>query len=151
MGEEGMQLTEELTRIFTRFDDDGSDELNKEEFEDLMSTSEGLLALQSIGIQPAEAAGLFDLLDQDGSGAVGLQEFISNCIRLHGDAKAVDVVTILYENKKIAKKLEELKRLITGGAPPLESPVPSRKVLSTKAMPSVHPSRSSPAGKDRSV
>merc|ERR1719499_3087492 len=64
--------------------------------------------LSAIGIDPSEAQGLFKLLDDDGSGSVSIEEFITGFLRLKGGAKAVDMVMLLYENRKIGKKLNKI-------------------------------------------
>lgn len=46
--------------------------------------------------------GIFQLLD-DGSGIVSIDEFVMGFLRLKGNAKAVDLVTLMYENRKMSK------------------------------------------------
>merc|ERR1712224_1178065 len=43
-----------------------------------------------------------------GSGTVGVDEFVVGCLRLRGEAKSVDVATIMYENKRIMSRLKHL-------------------------------------------
>mmetsp|Transcript_118861 Transcript_118861/g.222189 ORF Transcript_118861/g.222189 Transcript_118861/m.222189 type:complete len:91 (-) Transcript_118861:130-402(-) len=48
--------------------------------------------------------GLFKLLDIDGSGAVGIEEFVIGCMRLKGSAKSIDLATLMYENKRMVEQ-----------------------------------------------
>lgn len=61
-----------------------------------------------LGLEASHAQGLFKLLDTDNSGNVGLEEFIVGCLRLKGEAKAIDVATLMYENKRIIRKLNDI-------------------------------------------
>jgi len=60
-----------------------------------------LAHLHSMGLETVEARGLFKLLDLDNSNSVNIDELISGCLRLKGQARAVDVATIIYENKRM--------------------------------------------------
>merc|ERR1719336_2895674 len=96
--------------IFEDSDTDGSGQVTFEEFEQLLANQEMVAYLQAMGIDSSEARGLFKLLDDDGSGVVSIEEFITGFLRLKGGAKAVDMVTLLYENRKISKKLNKIFR-----------------------------------------
>jgi len=65
-----------------------------------------------MGLDVQHAQGMFRLLDMDGDGTVGLEEFVMGCLRLKGDAKAVDVATLMYENKRVMKKFNKLSENI---------------------------------------
>ena len=54
-----------------------------------------------MGLDPAEATGLFHLLDIESEGSVSINRFVMGCLRIRGGAKAVDVLTLLYENKRL--------------------------------------------------
>merc|ERR1712107_826755 len=53
------------------------------------------------GISVSEAWGLFRLLDLDNSGGVDIHEFTMGCLRLKGEARTIDVATMMYENKRV--------------------------------------------------
>merc|ERR1712039_323816 len=50
--------------------------------------------------EPDEAKWLFRLLDIHDSGWVELEEFLSGCLRLRGEAKAIDVLTLMQEFRR---------------------------------------------------
>merc|ERR1712194_108809 len=47
---------------------------------------------KAIDVEPADAAYLFHLLDVENTGTVKFEEFLSGCLRLHGHAKALDLL-----------------------------------------------------------
>lgn len=59
-----------------------------------------LLALR---LDPSEALGYFSLLDTEGTGIVPVQEFVVGCYRLKGQAKGLDLASVMYENKKLTR------------------------------------------------
>jgi len=62
---------------------------------------------RAIGVQAADAGYLFKLLDLEGIGEVAFEEFMGGCLRVGGDAKAIDLLTVMQENRKN----EEVSRL----------------------------------------
>jgi len=106
--EERSSVINMIRGIFEDSDTDGSGHVTFEEFEQLLANQEMVAYLQAMGIDGSEAKGLFKLLDDDGSGVVSIDEFITGFLRLKGGAKAVDMVTLLYENRKISKKLHRI-------------------------------------------
>merc|ERR1712187_49949 len=98
-----------VTNIFKQADTDGSGHITEEEFGELMLNDEVLAHLRAIGIDGNEAQGLFGLLDDDQSHSVSINEFITGCLRLKGGARAVDMVTLLFENKKQLRKLHKIE------------------------------------------
>jgi len=62
---------------------------------------------QNVGINVSEAKSLFELLDVHDSGEIDADEFVMGCLRLRGPAKSVDLVTLMYDNKRMLGKLHE--------------------------------------------
>merc|ERR1712008_582557 len=86
----------------------GSGMLNEQAMNLLLQDPELTAYLNTIGVDVTEAKGLFTLLDDDGSGAISIDEFVTGFLRLKGSAKAVDMVTLMYENRKISKQLHSI-------------------------------------------
>jgi len=97
-----------IRSVFVDSDTDNSGQVSEKEFHELLKNSEMVAYLKAMGIDSSEASGLFRLLDDDGSGCVDIEEFITGFLRLKGQAKAVDMVMLLYENRKISKKLNRI-------------------------------------------
>jgi len=93
-----------LKEIFEETDTDGSGKISFEEFEQSLQNSEVAHYLDSMGLDPTEARGLFQLLDVDNSKSIWIDELVSGCMKLKGQAKSVDVATLIYENKRMMKR-----------------------------------------------
>mmetsp|Transcript_46914 Transcript_46914/g.93391 ORF Transcript_46914/g.93391 Transcript_46914/m.93391 type:complete len:174 (+) Transcript_46914:1-522(+) len=106
--EERNSLINMIRGVFISFDEDGSGKVSEDEFHEMLKNSEMVAYLGAMGIDPSEASGLFRLLDDDGSGVVDIEEFITGFLRLKGQAKAVDMVMLLYENRKVKKMLNRI-------------------------------------------
>mmetsp|Transcript_485 Transcript_485/g.775 ORF Transcript_485/g.775 Transcript_485/m.775 type:complete len:146 (-) Transcript_485:77-514(-) len=97
-----------LQRIFDSTDEDHSGTITMQEFEDHLKDDRVAASFTSIGLEVNEARGLFRLLDMDHSGAISIDEFVFGCMRLKGNAKSVDLVTLMYENKRMAERWGEI-------------------------------------------
>jgi len=110
--EEESSYVNQLRTIFERSDTDHSMCMTEGELAKLMDEDDFNTQLECLGIHPTEAHGLFKLLDDDDSGSVTIEEFLSGCIRLKGTAKAIDMITLLFETNKISKKIGKLTRIV---------------------------------------
>lgn len=79
--------------------------ITEEEFYKIVGHDKVRAYFAVLGLDVAHAQGLYKLLDCDGDGEVGLDEFVLGCLRLKGEAKAVDCATLMYENKRIMRRL----------------------------------------------
>merc|ERR1712178_317295 len=66
---------------------------------------------ESLEVDLAEAHGLFDVLDEDLSGDVSTEEFVEGCLRLRGEATAVDCVKLLHHRKKLERGITGIMML----------------------------------------
>lgn len=55
---------------------------------------------RSIDIDTSEAKSLFDILDISGDGQIDWEEFVNGCMRLQGQARAIDVVLMTVDNRR---------------------------------------------------
>jgi len=55
--------------------------------------------LKSMDVTPTDAQGVFDLCKQGHDNHVKVDQFIIGLLRLHGMAKAVDMLSLVYENR----------------------------------------------------
>merc|ERR1712113_653835 len=61
----------------------------------------------ALSITTDDARMLFHLLDVDKSGKVDLDEFTQGCLRLQGDARAIDVHMLIFQVKHFLTKWAE--------------------------------------------
>merc|ERR1712187_788327 len=101
-----------MGRVFQSSDSDFSGEISREEFLKMIHKDELRIPLEELGISTGEAEGLFTLLDADDSGTIDVDEFVNGCIRVTGGPKAVDLVTVLFEFRKLQKKVRDVQRHI---------------------------------------
>lgn len=63
---------------------------------------------KSINVTQDEAEYIFELLDVTRCGQILVEDFVAACIRLHGGAKSIDVLTMMQENRHNSRRLEEV-------------------------------------------
>lgn len=94
-------LAQGFLEVFRHCDEDNSGYIDQEEFTKHVSDQRVRAFLHHLGLDVAEAQGLFRLLDVGGTGRVYAKEFVIGCQQLKGPAKNVDVATLLYQNKRM--------------------------------------------------
>merc|ERR1712048_1419374 len=104
--EQEKSVANDLIRFFAEADDDHTGYLSLEELEAYLKDEKVLIHLHALGIEASEASGLFNLLDMNESGEVDIGEFILGCLRLKGEARSVDVATLMYENRRMIGKVQ---------------------------------------------
>eukprot|EP00746_Dinoflagellata_sp_MGD_P067347 gnl/MRDRNA2_/MRDRNA2_27797_c0_seq2.p1 gnl/MRDRNA2_/MRDRNA2_27797_c0~~gnl/MRDRNA2_/MRDRNA2_27797_c0_seq2.p1 ORF type:complete len:614 (+),score=110.13 gnl/MRDRNA2_/MRDRNA2_27797_c0_seq2:82-1923(+) len=102
--EEETHNMQELEQVFNEIDADSSGHIDLEELETLLKDPRVKAYFKTIGLHVAEAHALFRLLDLDDSNTVSISEFIMGCARLKGEAKSIDLATLMYENKRMMVK-----------------------------------------------
>merc|ERR1712032_502041 len=94
-----------MRRIFNRADTDHSGSISWEEFESHLQDERMISYFAHLGLDTSEAANLFRILDVDNSDDISIDEFLVGCFRLKGDAKQLDLATLMYENKRMIERL----------------------------------------------
>merc|ERR1712087_677028 len=90
-----------MTEIFQEADTDCSGTVSWEELCEHLKTQEMQAYMSAMELDVAEAKGLFRLLDTQEAQEVSIDEFVVGCFRLKGQAKGLDLATLMYENKKM--------------------------------------------------
>jgi voltage-gated sodium channel len=89
------ELLKSMAEDFFALDEDGSGELDFEEFQKLIRTPTFSFKLRLLGVFEDEAESLFELMDADSSGTVSPEEFIAGLQKLKGPAKGQDLVQLI--------------------------------------------------------
>jgi len=122
-----------IKELFDEIDTDNTGEISEAALEELLASKRTQAYFQAVGVHVTKARGLFRLLDTDMSGTVSLEEFAIGCLRLRGDAKTVDLVTLMYENRRVIRAVKGLMQEVSRAqvreapvawAPPAQSLVP---------------------------
>jgi len=96
------ELRNKMHMLFKRTDTDASGMISWDEFAGHLEDKDMARCFRLLDIDPSEAKGLFTLLDTDCSGEIDAEEFVMGCLRLQGTAKAIDLATLMYFNKRIS-------------------------------------------------
>jgi len=99
-----------LRSIFNRADTDHGGFMDQNEFDVLLQDPHLKTFLSVMELEVTDVKGLFDLLDSRGEGCIYQSDFINGIMRMRGAAKSTDIMTILYENKKIQTQIGTLQR-----------------------------------------
>jgi len=95
---------QDVRRVFDEADAAKTGSINREQFEEHLGDKRVKAFFGALEIEASEARGLFRLLDMDNSGTVDRDEFVRGCLRLKGNARGVDIATLMFENKRMYKK-----------------------------------------------
>lgn len=101
-----------VSTVFMALDSDGSDELSRAEFDRLLDNDRIMAHLSSIGIEMRKAKNLFDLLDDDRSGYLTLEEVVAGLMQSQGDAKAVEILGLRRDMKNMQRHIFKIQRAL---------------------------------------
>merc|ERR1712176_179185 len=96
-----------LHELFIVMDGDESGELTIDEVEKILMDPTSQAYLQSLGIDVTDAWTLLKLLDRDGTGTIDLEEFTQGCMSLRGEAKAIHLAMLAYDQRNMMDLIEE--------------------------------------------
>jgi voltage-gated sodium channel len=86
--------------------------LTWDEFQERLRDPAMHMYFKSVDLDSGEALSLFKLMDADENGEVEAEEFVLGCLRLRGNAKAIDLATLMYENRRAFGRIEAHLRSI---------------------------------------
>lgn len=96
-----------MKEVFRQIDEDGSGEISADEMDHFLSEPKLKSYIDALGISPENTRMLFHLMDLDESGRIDVDEFCEGCLRLQGEAKSMDVHTMIYQVRKFLTKWSE--------------------------------------------
>eukprot|EP00929_Paragymnodinium_shiwhaense_P104714 TRINITY_DN69363_c0_g1_i6.p1 TRINITY_DN69363_c0_g1~~TRINITY_DN69363_c0_g1_i6.p1 ORF type:complete len:651 (+),score=109.86 TRINITY_DN69363_c0_g1_i6:69-2021(+) len=94
--------------IFRSIDRDGSGQLEVDEMKPYLDSEPARALFAALDLDVGDVHELFDLLDEDGTAYIDLEEFMFGCLRLRGGAKALDIAKVQYQTTQISKKINAL-------------------------------------------
>merc|ERR1712119_219361 len=102
-----------MLELLERVDTDGSGTISKTEFQDCMADLEIVGSIEFLGVDTRNTDVLFNLLDVDGDGSIGIWELVEGLDRLKGNASSLDahhlksmVNHVMQQNFDILNMLE---------------------------------------------
>merc|ERR1711920_266120 len=93
----------DIKEFFQQADTDQSGQLSWDEFRTHLEDDHVKAYFQTLDLDIRKAHVLFDLLDTDKNGEVGIDEFLDGCLRLKGQAKALDLNLVIYQLENLLK------------------------------------------------
>lgn len=103
------RLANKLHELFAVADKSRDGYVTLEEFRTVVKLPKAQSYFSSLDLQISEACELFAMLD-DGDGAISYEDFCSGVMRLKGQARAVDVISMMRDCRRILQRCEALDR-----------------------------------------
>ena len=104
--EETDKVAKELRALFDMCAQEGS--LDLKGLESQLQNPQVVDFLKFLDVNISDVPGLFKVLDVDGTGRVGTDEFVVGMMRLRGTARSIDMAMMLHENRKLCAQLSAL-------------------------------------------
>jgi len=109
--EQEKDMIGQLKDLFIEADVDNNGCLSQEEFETKLEDSRFRAQMKLLDLNIFEAQGLFQLLDVEDTNEVEIDNIVYGLMCLKGSAKAVDMATMIYDNKRLLSKLANFAKL----------------------------------------
>ncbi|CAE7247584.1 scn4ab [Symbiodinium natans] len=100
---------EKIKMLFTEIDAAESGVITFQMFQERIMSQEVKTYFESIDLDVWDAWTFFKLLDMDAGGAVEIEEFLLGCLRLRGNAKAMDIAKLCHDQTWLIR--EQARRL----------------------------------------
>eukprot|EP00928_Gymnodinium_smaydae_P061188 TRINITY_DN45339_c0_g1_i1.p1 TRINITY_DN45339_c0_g1~~TRINITY_DN45339_c0_g1_i1.p1 ORF type:complete len:476 (+),score=104.66 TRINITY_DN45339_c0_g1_i1:129-1556(+) len=88
-------LLSKMAKDFHEVDEDGSGDLDRDEFNNLLKLDKVAYKFRLLGINMDEADELFEVIDCDGSGTITADEYVLGLSKLRGQTRGQDVVALI--------------------------------------------------------
>lgn len=115
-----------MREVYNELDTNNNGEVSFDEFHLHINDARIQAYLQRLELDASQIQMLFKLLDTDRSGGVEAHEFVSGCMKLRGQAKAVDVAFLTsqvnYILESLVPFLEKLSTAVGCALPPTSPP-----------------------------
>mmetsp|Transcript_68757 Transcript_68757/g.223904 ORF Transcript_68757/g.223904 Transcript_68757/m.223904 type:complete len:657 (+) Transcript_68757:64-2034(+) len=98
-------LANSISDLFFKGSGVDSSDITWDKFSHMLNTPDMQEYFEAINVDISEAEGLFALLDVDGSGSVDPQEVVDGCLRLRGQAKAIELSLLSQQTRVMFEKL----------------------------------------------
>jgi hypothetical protein len=96
-----------MKEVFKQIDQDNSGTINANELEYFLTDPDLNEYVSALGISVEDSRMLFRLMDPEQVGRIDASEFCEGCLRLQGEAKSIDVHTMIYQVKSFLGKWSE--------------------------------------------
>merc|ERR1712039_652356 len=94
--------------VFHELDTDHSGDISWDELQNFFSDDRVQVYFEALGLSASDLERLWELLDQDSSGSVGLSEFLEGCVRFKGWARSIDMHFLTMRSKKMEQDIQKI-------------------------------------------
>mmetsp|Transcript_904 Transcript_904/g.2626 ORF Transcript_904/g.2626 Transcript_904/m.2626 type:complete len:119 (+) Transcript_904:45-401(+) len=94
----------------------GVPSMGDEEFDVVMGNSKIMAHLSSLGVETKHAQGLFELLDDDRSGTLKVDEVVDGLLEIQGEAKAAELLSLRRDVRILGRAVGQVRAALCGGA-----------------------------------
>jgi voltage-gated sodium channel len=98
----------EVKRIFKEADRDESGSLSCAELTEHLTNPRVKAYFAGLDIDPSDAMIIFALIDKDGTDEVSIDEFVDGTMKLKGNAKSIDVLSMMFDSVRYSIKFNKL-------------------------------------------
>merc|ERR1740123_323333 len=103
-----------LREMFEEFDQDAAGTITEDDLVTFLEDNRVAGYLEALKLDTSDAMHFFKLLDPMNSKMIAIDDFIDGCMRLHGQAKSMDLHTLMYDTRRIEGKLDSLVQWSVG-------------------------------------
>lgn len=114
--EQKQKWLQEMKELFQEMDTEGTGSISLSTIQEFLEDARVESYFQALGLEPHDTERLFDHLDDDNSGEVSLDEFLQGCLRLRGQARSIDVYSVMHDVRTLNGRVEELVEKLRGVA-----------------------------------
>eukprot|EP00927_Polykrikos_kofoidii_P058337 TRINITY_DN5279_c0_g1_i1.p1 TRINITY_DN5279_c0_g1~~TRINITY_DN5279_c0_g1_i1.p1 ORF type:complete len:317 (+),score=63.97 TRINITY_DN5279_c0_g1_i1:1019-1969(+) len=111
--EEEVFVADQIVNLFNMAGEQEDTKVHENAIHEVLADPEYSKEWKAIDILAEEAKYIFRLLDIDGAGIIEFEEFLNGCLRIHGPAKSMDLLTVMQEarvfQKRTFEQLQEMK------------------------------------------
>merc|ERR1712100_160146 len=107
-------MVQKIQSIFEEADADNSGTLSLDEFTAHLQDHRVRALLESLQLE-SHAREIFFLLDVDGTNEIDIEEFVAGCLRLRGEARALDISLLGFKTEQLIKSTAMLTKKIARG------------------------------------
>lgn len=101
-----------ITTLFAQLGADDSGVITYDMLQEQFGTPAVREYFESLGLDISDAWSFFKLLDMDGGGAVEIEEFLMGCLRLRGNARAMDMAKMMFDQNWLIKSQGQFQKFV---------------------------------------
>jgi len=107
---ESENLMNQLHAIFQEADVSGDGHLTGDELNHMLAHNNVVMLLGKLGVDTSDGQKLFEMLDDEGSGQISRNDFVSGFKRLKGEARSIDLISLSHKVHQILLHCKTLEK-----------------------------------------